>query len=247
MSQRTRVELVSQIVTDLPDNVEGLISPEDVRNVLVNMLDSTYMPEDSGSMSVKNSITSSLAFTASYVPASGVVGLNLAAISTGSITASVAPTGTIFALKSGSSSILSVSDSNIITGTSYPKYRLDISGSVNTGKYSSYGSTYMNIVSGSNIVLEIPIYDYTNPLTYNSCFINYSITDGTNSRAGNIASVWNTTYYLINNTETTTADLGYTGNVNVNISLYEDVSYMLFRVTVVSLGSWLFKMSYNFL
>jgi hypothetical protein len=131
MSQRTRVQLVTQIVTDLPDNEEGLISPEDVRNVLVNMLDSTYMPEDSGSLNanyaatasfVLNSETSSYALnsnsssysifaqTASYINASGVVGLNLSRIATGSLTASLNIEGDVFSITSAEESIFAISD-----------------------------------------------------------------------------------------------------------------------------------------
>lgn len=81
--------------------------------------------EISGSLTVVNGITGSLygtaswaenALTASYVPASAVVGLNLSQISTGSISASVSLDSPIaFSIISGSSTLLSVNTASLTT------------------------------------------------------------------------------------------------------------------------------------
>jgi len=61
-------------------------------------------------------ISSSNAATASYVPASAVVGLNLSQISTGSITASVLiNSSTAFSVVSGSTTLLSVNTASMVT------------------------------------------------------------------------------------------------------------------------------------
>jgi hypothetical protein len=61
-------------------------------------------------------ISSSNAATASYVPASAVVGLNLTQIATGSITASVLiDSPTAFSVVSGSTTLLSVSTASVVT------------------------------------------------------------------------------------------------------------------------------------
>jgi hypothetical protein len=81
--------------------------------------------EVTGSLTVVGGITSSLygtsswaenALTASYVPASAVVGLNLTQIATGSITASVLiDSPTAFSVVSGSTTLLSVSTASVVT------------------------------------------------------------------------------------------------------------------------------------
>jgi len=61
--------------------------------------------------------------TASYVPASAVVGLNLSRISTGSVTASVNIGSTVFTITSASATILSVSSSALtISGSTANRY-----------------------------------------------------------------------------------------------------------------------------
>lgn len=72
------------------------------------------------------------AVTASYVPASGVVGLNLNSISSGSVTASVNINSASFQLTSGSSTLLFVSNSGFVgIGRDFtsPTNPLDVSGS----------------------------------------------------------------------------------------------------------------------
>jgi hypothetical protein len=81
--------------------------------------------EISGSLTVINGITGSLygtsswalnALTASYVPASAVVGLNLTQIATGSITASVfIDSPTVFSVVSSSTTLLSVDTASMVT------------------------------------------------------------------------------------------------------------------------------------
>lgn len=93
-----------------------------------------------GSLTVTQGITSSLfgtaswalnAITASYVPASAVVGLNLSRIATGSVSASVSLGSGSFELVSGSTSLLFVSSSgNVGIGTNTPTAKLQVNNSV---------------------------------------------------------------------------------------------------------------------
>jgi hypothetical protein len=123
----------------------------------------------SGSLITTEGITGSLsgtaswatnALTASYVQASGVVGLNLSQISTGSVTASVNINSASFQLTSGSTSLLFVSNSgNIGIGTTAPTYKLDISGNI---KIQSSGfSNSFDIFNGANSIFKV-----TNRSTY---------------------------------------------------------------------------------
>jgi hypothetical protein len=112
-----------------------------------------------GSLFVTNGITGSIfgtsswaqnAVTASYVPASAVVGLNLNQIVTGSVTASVGIGTASFQVTSGSSNFLFVSNSgNVGIGTSVP-FSNGVGGGLElVGTIARYG-VMVNRVQGSN-------------------------------------------------------------------------------------------------
>jgi len=89
-----------------------------------------------GSLTVSSGITGSLfgtasqALTASFVLASGVVGLNLSLISTGSVTASVGQSTASFQVTSGSNTLLYISSSGFSGfGTIQPRGRVHATGS----------------------------------------------------------------------------------------------------------------------
>jgi fibronectin-binding autotransporter adhesin len=86
------------------------------------------LSNQTSSMSV---LSSSYALTASYVQASGVVGLNLSQIATGSITASVSLNSGSFSVTSGSSTFFFVSSSSRIgINTSTPLAQFHVGGGV---------------------------------------------------------------------------------------------------------------------
>ena len=96
------------------------------------------LTNQTSSMSVASA---SYATYAQNVSASGIMGLNLSQISTGSITASVGVNGASFQIISGSSTLMYVSSSgNVGIGTTTPNAKLDVSGSA--------------IISGSLIVTQ---------------------------------------------------------------------------------------------
>jgi hypothetical protein len=120
-----------------------------------------------GSLEVTGSITSSLfgtaswalnAITASYVPASGVVGLNLSQISTGSVTASVNIGSTMFSVISGSaSSSLVLTNNGFLTNESSgaPYFRLSNNNN-NVNLSPGQAAAYIEVIgkrAGTNGVL----------------------------------------------------------------------------------------------
>jgi hypothetical protein len=88
------------------------------------------------------------------IPASGITGLNLSQIATGSVTASVSPGTGSFQITSGSTSLLFVSSSgNIGIGKTSPNAKLDVSGSVTiTGSLTSTATTLLNTLSGNTSI-----------------------------------------------------------------------------------------------
>ena len=87
----------------------------------INASASLIAVSSSYAFTASSAISASNALTASYVPASAVVGLNLSQIATGSVTASVGLTSSSFQLVSGSTTFLYVSNSgNFGFGTTTP-------------------------------------------------------------------------------------------------------------------------------
>jgi hypothetical protein len=263
-------------------------------------------------------ISASQALTASYILASGVVGLNLSQIATGSVTASVSLGSGSFSVTSGSSTFLFISSSgNIGVNTSFPTSSLYVSGAANTpfqavfaasstsanylggiqlgnaggnqnaqllfdatsdnkltiktsyaagtgnaivfapggtervrfmqsgnvginktapsasldvsgsvlisGSLSITGSSYSfnntlntyfitsSAPSGSNVIFSQPTGSYT------SAFFKYTISSGSNARAGEVISVWNST--TSSYTDYTTTDIGNTSTVTSLVAI----------------------------
>jgi hypothetical protein len=97
------------------------------------------------------------------IPASGIVGLNLSQIGTGSVTASVSTGVGSFSLVSGSSTFLYVSSSgNVGIGTASPAYSLDVAGNIRANAVA-FGTTQSPVISGVNGSL----YHDINSTTYN--------------------------------------------------------------------------------
>ena len=140
-------------------------------------------------------VSASQAITASYVLASNVVGLNLSQIASGSVTASVDPT-TGFKVNSNAT----VSGSLTITGSSY-----SFNNTLNTYFITS------SAPSGSNVIFSQPTGSYT------SAFFKYTISSGSNARAGEVISVWNST--TSSYTDYTTTDIGNTSTVTSLVSI----------------------------
>lgn len=97
------------------------------------------------------------------IPASGIVGLNLSQIATGSVTASVSTGAGSFSLVSGSSTFLFVSSSgNVGIGMASPAYSLDVAGNIRANAVA-FGTTQSPVISGVNGSL----YHDINSTTYN--------------------------------------------------------------------------------
>jgi len=159
-------------------------------------------------------VSASQAITASYVLASNVVGLNLSQIASGSVTASVDPT-TGFKVNSNAT----VSGSLTITGSSY-----SFNNTLNTYFITS------SAPSGSNVIFSQPTGSYT------SAFFKYTISSGSNARAGEVISVWNST--TSSYTDYTTTDIGNTAAV---ISLVSISGNNVVYTVSSSNGGWTIK------
>jgi hypothetical protein len=82
------------------------------------------------------------------IPASGITGLNLSQIATGSVSASVSLGTGSFTISSGSSNFLFISSSgNIGIGTTTPTYKLDVNGS---GRLYGFGTDLLTVGQGNN-------------------------------------------------------------------------------------------------
>jgi hypothetical protein len=85
------------------------------------------------------------------VPASGIVGLNLSRVSTGSVTASVAPAGNLFTVSSGSNNYFTVSGSRITIGSgslfvsqSINAYNINVGTPTSNAWQSGLNGSYFN-------------------------------------------------------------------------------------------------------
>lgn len=123
-----------------------------------------------------------------------------------------------------------------------------ISGSLKIGLSTIYNSvSYVTAVSGSNIILDVPVFYYPSTILYTSFFCNYTLLDGANARSGQISSAWNNYFTTIYHTETTTMDIGNTSGVSINVSLYDVNPIIYLRLTLSAPSNWIFKASYNLL
>lgn len=229
-----------------------------------------------GSLNVTQNITGSLisgAFKGDgaqlyNIPASGVTGLQLNQIVSGSVSASISPdngfrintntniggdlvvVGTLTAKEIHTSvvtsSVLYESGSTRFGDTLDDTH--DFTGSVRiTGSLSVDGSSYIkssqltnqnlvNISSGAQTILTNQTGSYT------SAFYNYTISSGSNARAGQLMCVWNGT--TIKFTDNSTTDIGNTSGVALTASL-SGTNVIL--TTVLPTNGWTIKSLINLL
>jgi hypothetical protein len=158
----------------------------------INASASLIAVSSSYAFTASSAISASNALTASYVPASAVVGLNLSIISTGSVSASVGQSSASFQVVSGSTNFLYVSNSgNIGIGTTSPIYNLDVQSSTNgiirafgssIGRLSLQNSTRHYSISTQGA--ELFFYDETAGITRLRLSSNGNFIIGSNTDAG---------------------------------------------------------------
>jgi hypothetical protein len=157
VSADTGMRLYAEPINDTPGIPSVIATVNRVDQFLSNTgsFSGSFTGVFTGSLQGTASFATSASF-ASTVPASGVIGLNLSQIATGSVTASVSPTQ--FTVTSGSSTELvvrgtgvtigsTITDTHTITGS------LNISGSVTTTSLTS--STVLISGSGTNRLIVI--------------------------------------------------------------------------------------------
>jgi hypothetical protein len=182
-----------------------------------------------GSLNVSDSITGSLFGTASFATTASIA-----------ISASFATTAS-YALNAGAGSGFPFSGSAVITGS------LLVSGSglTVTGSLSTLGTLNLNNArfdSTSSITPAGAIIVSSNATgSFNSAFYNYSISSGSNARAGQIISVWSGS--TIRYTEVTTTDIG-----NTNSALFAvGISGANVQLQFTSSGVWSVRSIVNLL
>jgi hypothetical protein len=146
----------SAVAGKIPDT-----SSLELGELAINTFDGQLFLKKSGSQGELVTVVGSTgSFTGSFfgngaglsnIPASGIVGLNLSRIATGSITASVSPDVTAsFRLTSGSNTLLNVTKNGYVwigNGlVSNQAYQLDVEG---TGRFTSNGNTYDFLVENT--------------------------------------------------------------------------------------------------
>jgi hypothetical protein len=100
---------------------------------------------------------------------------------------------------------------------------------------AEFNPTSSTTTAGSLVVSSI------NTSSFNSAFYNYSISSGSNARAGQIMSIWNGT--TIRFTEVTTTDIG-----NTNSALFAvGISGANVQLQFTSSGAWIVKSIANLL
>ena len=165
------------------------------------------------------------------IPASGITGLNLSQIASGSTSASTAPNTGVVVEHSGSTAfsvigdvgtLFSVDDS--LTGTlfsvndisGFPVLQAEADGDVYLGK--SPQSLYTTAVISSNTAnITQSIYGISTS-SYAGAFIEYTAFSGSHdARAGSLMAIWSGS--AVNFTETTTTDFGDTSNLLMQVAI----------------------------
>jgi len=142
--------VIYQLIGDTKIGI-GTTNPVNTLQIAGNVSASSYTGSLFGTSSWAES--SSIALTASYVPASSVAGLSLNQIVTGSVTASVDIGNTSFQINSGSNTLATLSNAGKFavtsgSGSGYKSITLDPSGSrINYFLEGSY-NTYINFSNG---------------------------------------------------------------------------------------------------
>ena len=165
------------------------------------------------------------------IPASGITGLNLSQIASGSTSASTAPNTGVVVEHSGSTAfsvigdvgtLFSVDDS--LTGTlfsvndisGFPVLQADATGEVYLGK--SPQSLYTTAVISSNTANITQSIHGLSTSSYAGAFIEYTAFSGSHdARAGSLMAIWSGS--AVNFTETTTTDFGNTSNLLMQVAI----------------------------
>ena len=210
---------------------EGLIVYETGSNQLYILVDAANKANDNGWQKIIDGSGTITGFSGSFsgsfqgdgagltnVPASGIVGLNLSRVATGSVTASVDVGSTSFTVESGSTTLMSVN----------PDGRIAVSRSINIGVPSSNewksgleGSYFNNFSTGS---------DVSEFLRFIAGLLSSSAPDASPN-----TKIYNAISENIVNTNTSTAPLGYVPQDTTT----DDVIYLINK-GFSSTGSTLF-------
>jgi hypothetical protein len=184
------------------------------------------------SLTVSNGITGSLfgtaswAVSASYAPSSNTFPYNGNAQITGSLSVTGGITGSLFGNASTATSATSATSASLVNGN------VNVTtATIGNTLYATAGTT---IGAGTT-----SIYSVSNA-SYSSIFVDYSINEGTtNARAGTIQVI--SVGSEINYTETTTMDIGNTGDITWDIYLSGiDIN---FDIVNAAGASWRIKFS----
>jgi hypothetical protein len=144
-----------------------------VSGTIANAVSASY------AFTASSAISSSFAISASYVPASGVVGLNLSQISTGSVTASVNTSTTAFSLVSSSNTLMVI----------------DKTGSLGINTANPISPININQLTTGQSGITITGYGYTGPTSAQgvSIFMMYNDTDNRQLAFGSTDAIGSST------------------------------------------------------
>lgn len=194
----------------------------------------------SQSLSSSHALNADSAYAISFVPQTATS----ASVASSSISASYAPIDPSY-----SASVAIVKQDTLVSGNTYPiTSSSSISSSYSSTSSFSLTSSYINgfifnntssliVTSQSNVVVS-----QQNTGSYTSVFVDYAVSSGSNSRAGNIIGNWNGSN--ITYTEQSTIDIGNTILVTMSI----DLSASLIRIiSNVPSESWLVKTNSRYL
>jgi len=125
-------------------------------------------------------------------------------------------------------------------GTTSPNARLDVSGSaiisgslsISSSLYSSLGAT--GSAATTTTIVSVPTGSYT------AGFFDYTVSSGSNSRAGTVMSVWNGNN--VQYTDNSTLDIGTTNDVTMSVAL--SGGNILLRSTTTAF-QWIIKTTYR--
>jgi hypothetical protein len=141
--------------------------------------------------------------------------------------------GTLFAVSDGlSGSLFSVND---VSGIPVLEVRSDDSVLMGNNTAPSFNTTVkVTTLSGSNFQL------FTLPTSsYDGVFVDYTLTSGSNARAGNMMAITIPGTQNAQYTDTTTSDIGNTGTCELSAAISE--STIRFRADSTGTSTWTFK------
>jgi hypothetical protein len=222
VSADTGMRLYAEPINDTPGIPSVILTVNRVDQFLSNTgsFSGSFTGVFTGSLQGTASFSTSASF-ASTVPASGVIGLNLSQIATGSVTASVSPTQ--FTVTSGSSTEFTVTGTgvtigNATTDTHTVTGSFNVSGSITTPVILNGTSSAPSLNTTARITQtnsgSFTVYSFPTA-SYDTAFFEYSVKSGSNARAGTIMAIQSGT--SVNFTETTTTDFGDTTPVSFTV------------------------------